>query len=105
MLIELGKKLSQITQKRDGIARWGGEEFLVLLPETSLEQAMKAAERLRLSVEEMAFLYQEKSIRITISIGVTHYRPGNEVFDLVNEADKMLYAAKNEGRNRVVASV
>ncbi len=99
LLIELSRLMKETLRSTDLIARWGGEEFLILCPSSNLEEAVKLAERLRLSVENCKFSI-EKSI--TISVGVAEYS-GQSLDDLINQADKKLYIAKNQGRNRVVS--
>lgn len=90
------------TQKRDGVARWGGEEFLIILSETTLEQAKKIAERLRKEIESLETSYENSIIKITISIGVTLYEADQSITDFINYADQLLYNAKESGRNRVI---
>ena len=84
----------------DSIARWGGEEFVVLLPETEHDEAVRAAERMRRRVESQAFGEVQ---RVTISLGVATARPGDRADDLIARADAALYRAKRHGRNQVVA--
>lgn len=103
------KKIADVfranTQKRDGVARWGGEEFLIFLPETNGEQARITAERLRQAIELFSFSYKDNEIRTTISIGVAEYFPGQTLNELINNADNNLYAAKRDGRNTVRPSL
>lgn len=89
----------------DLVARLGGEEFVVVMPETNLSAAMTVAERLRHSVAAEPFLIQALGERrpITISIGVAVAAPGDTVDTLLQRADEALYEAKNGGRNKVVA--
>ncbi|MEZ5564187.1 MAG: GGDEF domain-containing protein [Gammaproteobacteria bacterium] len=83
---------------RSALGRVGGEEFIVLLPETSMRGALKCAERMRKAVVQRPF---EGLHPVTVSIGIAEYRPGESVSDLIERADRALYAAKNAGRNRV----
>ncbi len=78
--------------------RVGGEEFIVLLPATSLRGALKCAERIRTAVVRRPF---EGLHQVTVSIGIAEYRPGEPVSGLIRRADEALYGAKNGGRNRV----
>lgn len=103
VLSEVGRTLSQSTQKRDCVARWGGEEFLVLLPETGIQQARIIAERLRENIADMDCSYQDIPIRITLSIGIAEFNQNTTVDDMIKRADKMLYTAKHGGKNMVVA--
>lgn len=90
------------TQKRDCVARWGGEEFLILLPETTLSQAEKIAERLRAAVEAQHNNCEESTVQITISVGIAEYTPEQTISQFLNIADQLLYKAKATGRNRVI---
>ncbi|MCL2720309.1 MAG: diguanylate cyclase [Treponema sp.] len=89
----------------DFVARWGGEEFVTILPNTSLDGAMEIAERIRLNVENTLMPSIDSSeIKITISIGVNSVIPtlNNFINSFLSNADKALYAAKDAGRNKVV---
>lgn len=106
-LKELGKILKTECRGTDIVARFGGEEFIILLGRTNPEGATQFAERLRRIVETHPFSLEEGDgeIHITLSIGVVSY-PNEEIRainDLVRLADDALYRAKNEGRNRVVS--
>lgn len=87
----------------DIIGRMGGEEFAAMLPDTSLGEARKVAERLRQRVDEMVLLDGEKQIRVQVSIGIACLHAGETLDALLVRADKMLYQAKSQGRNRVCA--
>tara|TARA_R100001039_G_scaffold39225_1_gene46170 strand:+ start:106277 stop:107281 length:1005 start_codon:yes stop_codon:yes gene_type:complete len=89
----------------DIFGRIGGEEFAILLPETGLKQATHLAERIRKKVSEIFYFTQGQSIKITVSIGV-HQVDDKETNILValNQADKLLYAAKHSGKNTVMAT-
>jgi diguanylate cyclase (GGDEF)-like protein len=92
---------SQLRQV-DVLCRFGGEEFVVLMPETSLESAFVAAERICRAISMQTLKTEEGDICVTVSIGVTQLRNDNQtMMDLVNEADQALYTAKEEGRNCV----
>lgn len=84
----------------DVVARWGGEEFMILLPDTPLASAIKMAEALRQRIEVHIF---QTVTSVTCSIGVAEFNPVEEADDLFHRADEKLYAAKNGGRNRVMA--
>jgi len=97
-IAEIAKR---ILRKSDYIIRWGGEEFLVILPETDLDGAIKVAEKIRSNVEN----YNFKDIgKVTVSIGVTMLKIGEPLDNAIKRADEALYAAKNKGRNRVEVS-
>jgi diguanylate cyclase (GGDEF)-like protein len=83
----------------DTLGRWGGEEFLLLVPEMPLEPSRLLAERLRTVIESHAF---EKAEYLTASFGVAEYQPGDTVATLTKRVDEALYRAKAKGRNLVV---
>lgn len=85
----------------DLVSRWGGEEFLVLMPETTEPEARAALERLRAAVEGLRLPSVQGDMRFTFSAGVTGYRAGQTVADTVARADRALYRAKAAGRNRI----
>jgi diguanylate cyclase len=86
----------------DYFGRFGGEEFMLILSETSLNGACAYAERLREKIERLRFTDIDAEMKITVSIGVTQYRPREEISTALNRADMALYDAKAQGRNRVV---
>jgi len=95
-------RLTQVVQKNirkvDVFARWGGEEFILLVPEQDLLGGQQCAEKLRLLIEGLLFA---NDLRLTASFGVAVSNPGINFEALFQKADKALYIAKNEGRNRV----
>ncbi|MET0499475.1 MAG: GGDEF domain-containing protein [Steroidobacteraceae bacterium] len=97
--------LSSILQKRlrpnDKLGRYGGEEFCAILPETSLQSAVKIAEDLRVMVASHSFNAEGKEIRVTVSIGAACLLPDMEMEQLYKGADEKLYQAKRGGRNKV----
>lgn len=88
----------------DKVGRYGGEEFLIVLPHTSLVQGKKIVDRIRASVSKWDFEVGSKKIRLTISIGVTQFKAGEDLEQLMSHASKALQEAKQGGRNKVVAS-
>ncbi|GGJ62999.1 GGDEF domain-containing protein [Deinococcus aquiradiocola] len=91
--------LKSFVRDRDLAGRWGGEEFVLVLPGASLERAARIAERLRARIEEERFLPHRT---VTASFGVAEYRRGDRLEALVARADQAMYRAKQSGRNRVV---
>ncbi len=85
----------------DLTTRWGGEEFLLLLPETSLAEAMALAERLRLAIQAMQLNAGEQRVDISCSFGVSERGQHSSLEQLINVTDQRLYTAKQNGRNRV----
>ncbi|MEL7028234.1 MAG: GGDEF domain-containing protein [Pseudomonadota bacterium] len=98
--------LSANVKGRDMAARYGGEEFALLLPDTELTHAVRLANVIRQAVETKKLRKRstnEDLGTITLSLGVAVHQPGEAIADLIERADKCLYAAKGAGRNRVVA--
>ncbi|MCP4404073.1 MAG: diguanylate cyclase [bacterium] len=106
VLRELGQFLYNNTRGEDIACRYGGEEFLLILPGASLEDSTQRAESLRLGAQELQISYQGKSLHITISLGVASLpEHGATANDVVRAADAALYAAKARGRNQVVVAL
>lgn len=105
VLQKVGEVLSHSTQKRDCVARWGGEEFLILLTGTSIKDAVRIAERLRKNIAGLDCATDDIVERVTLSIGVAEYDKVNSVNELVKEADQLMYIAKSKGKNQVVSTL
>jgi diguanylate cyclase (GGDEF)-like protein len=86
----------------DAFGRYGGEEFLLMLPATSLDDAMSFAERVRQHIEKLAFPDVSKALEVSVSIGVAQFRAAETIGQTITRADEALYVAKSGGRNRVV---
>lgn len=102
-LVETARLLRQNLRGHDLCARWGGEEFLILLTQTDQEQAQVVAEKLRLLVASNRLLLMDQDIHLTLSLGVAEHRPGASAEVSIQTADTALYAAKRAGRNRWAA--
>jgi len=103
VLVETAGVLSDALRMPDKVGRYGGEEFLILLPHTTLVGGRKIAERLRAAVDRWSFVIGGKQTKLTVSIGLTQFRKGEDLEQLLARVDKALYAAKGGGRNVVVA--
>ncbi|NJN04716.1 MAG: diguanylate cyclase [Leptolyngbyaceae cyanobacterium SL_1_1] len=92
-------------RRGDTLGRFGGEEFIALLPETALPEAQEVAERLRQTIANLAIAVSSKhSLQITVSLGLSIYLPADATLDaIITRADAALYVAKAEGRNQVVS--
>jgi len=99
----VGRTLAKLLREVDMVARFGGEEFVMLLPQTTLENALPVVERMRATIEKTPFRYKDEPLKITLSCGITEYREGEAMEQTFERADRALYRAKNEGRNRCVA--
>jgi diguanylate cyclase (GGDEF)-like protein len=100
VLAAFGQVMQASIRQEDLAARFGGEEFILMLPGTTIEDATILAERLRESLENLAF--PPLKTRVTASFGIAQYRPDDTIETLVKRADEGLYAAKAAGRNRVM---
>ncbi len=100
-LVLTARMLEQECRAGDVIARWGGEEFLLLLPETGLADARALAERLRLQIQSLLLAEQPQAPHLSASFGVIERSAQEHLEQLINQADRLLYAAKHTGRNRV----
>lgn len=102
VLVAMAQKLMEFNRKDDLVARFGGEEFIVLLDFCDKDSAVKKAEILRQSIEDL----MPAGLKVTVSIGIAELRSGKESFnDMLKRADSALYQAKEQGRNRVVVAI
>ncbi|QXI53598.1 diguanylate cyclase [Pseudomonas alvandae] len=99
------KLIASVLRKRirggDFIARFGGEEFVLLVPDTPLAAGAKLAEALRAAIEACPFHFKGEPVTVTVSMGMTAFKPGEHSDLVLKRADQALYRAKNAGRNRV----
>jgi len=98
VLVTLARILKISLRSSDTVGRWGGEEFMIILPQTGSVQAMEVAEKVRVAIATAAFPVVAHK---TASFGVATYDPAETVANLLVRADQALYAAKHGGRNRI----
>ena len=104
VLVEVAKVIKEVARKQDIVGRWGAQEFLALLPETEGEGAIKLAEKLREKIGNHQFEFNQQTISITMSFGVTEYNSNEKDIDsCINKVDSLLNQAKEAGRNKVVS--
>lgn len=101
VLQTLGQVLPASLRRSDLPARWGGEEFALVLPGASGDDAVRIVERLRQAVASTSIVAAGQSLRCTVSIGMAEQRPGDSFDDLLRRADEAMYRAKTSGKNRV----
>jgi diguanylate cyclase (GGDEF)-like protein len=101
VLRDLAGILERRLRPDDTLGRYGGEEFCAILPETSLEGAIRIGETLRALVEGHAFVVEGEQIKVTISVGIAELKKGMDMKAFYKSADEMLYEAKRSGRNKV----
>lgn len=104
VLKRVSQNLRDTVQEKGVLSRWGGEEFLILLPETELDDAMRLAYEMRKICEEKTIDYYELQIPVTLTFGVTSNGDNETIDDTIRKADYALYEGKNRGRNCVVSS-
>ncbi len=102
VLKKIAKLMQGSMRKHDCVGRWGGEEFIMLLPETGLDGGRLLAEKVRELIAEEKFSHGKKPLNVTMSFGVAEHGEKIELSELTATADKRLYIAKEHGRNRVV---
>ena len=102
ILVNIAERMRGWMREKDVLARWGGEEFLILLSDTDVESAAEQAERLRASIAAQTFSIQQGETRITASLGVAGYSQQQGVDGCIKDADVALYRAKSGGRDLVV---
>lgn len=98
VLREIAAEFRNVIRAQDRIGRWGGEEFIVICPETGIEDARALFERLRAHIAGHVF---SNRVQVTISVGISEYRGSDAITSLAIRADKAMYQAKQRGRNRV----
>lgn len=101
VLSEISRLLKLALREEDYVGRWGGEEFLAVLPNADGQQALQIAERIRQSVAQHDWKQYGLNAPVTLSIGISQHRPGETLGDSVSRADAALYMGKHGGRNRV----
>jgi len=104
----LSKLLKDHIKGKDTAARFGGEEFILILPETRLEGGFTLAEQIRRNLQTMRWRTKNSGSTIgpiTISLGVSQYRPGEQIETLIHRADEALYFAKENGRNKTITEL
>jgi diguanylate cyclase (GGDEF)-like protein len=104
VIILFSSTLKELSRDSDIVCRWGGEEFILLLPSTGIEGALNIAEKIRLEVEKLSVpLNDDKKLSFTASIGVSlvHNKEDKTILNSIDRADKALYEAKESGRNKV----
>ncbi len=100
----VASSISDCLRGLDLVGRWGGEEFIVALPNATEDEAYKVADRIRKKVSQLNVEWGNKKINFTISGGVAGYSADNDFKSILRKADLALYEAKNRGRNQVVGA-
>jgi diguanylate cyclase (GGDEF)-like protein len=101
VLQQVANVFREHVREQDIVARWGGEEFVFLFPNTNAAGAKIALNKVRVFLEESTFVFQEKELKVTSTFGLCLYTQGNDIDSVIDRADKALYIGKESGRNRV----
>lgn len=100
VLAEIAQTIRSCMREYDACGRWGGEEFMIIMPEAGAAEAVQIIERLRHAIETANVLIGEQRVELSASFGIAQHSLEEPVFATVHRADAALYAAKQEGRNR-----
>jgi diguanylate cyclase len=100
----IAKTLSTRLRKTDFVGRYGGEEFVLLMPETDGDAALQVSEGVREAIANCPFHFKEQQLAITMSFGLAAFYPNDQGEEVFARADKALYAAKEQGRNRCIVA-
>ena len=102
ILVDAAQYLKSTIRETDFVGRWGGEEFLVLLPKTNIEQGIPVAETIRETIANKPIIYDDVEHHVTLTLGVASYSTNSSFEDTIQRADKALYKGKELGRNQVI---
>ncbi|UCH93570.1 MAG: GGDEF domain-containing protein [Candidatus Aminicenantes bacterium] len=103
VLVSIAKIIRSMVRKQDTVGRWGGEEFILLLPESPLEGGKIVAEGIRKRIAAETFSFKSQLFSITITLGVTEFSETMDIDDCIKQADESMYSGKRKGKNQVVS--
>ena len=101
-MVATSQALRSVVREQDSISRWGGEEFLIVLPNTAIESATLVGERIMALFQPLQVLVGEQSVPVTMTFGLSSCHQGESVEQAIARADAALYQGKSAGRNRLV---
>lgn len=101
VLVTIAEALKNLMRDQDSISRWGGEEFLILMPETDSSGALTISEKIRECIESLPLKYNDITLYLTITLGISVYEHNSEIDTTILNADRALYRGKERGRNQV----
>lgn len=104
ILVEVSVRMKSMVRSQDSIARWGGEEFILLLPETGVCSGRLVAEKIRRRIADVPFFFNGEAIEVTASFGLAQFDHESDLNLVLKAADEAVYAAKKKGRNRIELS-
>jgi len=100
VLVQIASTIKSGIRDYDLCGRWGGEEFMVIMPEITAAEGAEVVERVREAISEIEMQAGDETLRLSASFGVAERRPGESIFDTISRADAALFEAKRHGRNR-----
>lgn len=103
VLVQLAERINLALRKTDLVSRWGGDEFLFMLPETKLADGANVAEKVRNRIIKTPFVYRERDIEVTLTFGVSQCDANVGAGSSIRKADQALYFGKHAGKNRVIS--
>lgn len=104
ILENIAKTIRSMVRKQDIVGRWGGEEFILLLPETPLKGGEKVSEEIRKKIAKTILLFNQFKLSITMTFGLSEFARESDIIPCIKEADEALYAGKHKGKNCVVSA-
>lgn len=104
VLVEISKLLVDTLRQQDIVGRWGGDEFLIILPQTEIQGALVLGEKLRKNIADKSFDFNDQIIQLTMTFGVSEFSEGYDYSKCITNADYALYKAKEAGKNKVLIS-
>lgn len=105
VLVELAKIFTEILREQDCVSRWGGEEFLFILPQTTAKNANIIAQKILTYLQRHTIACDGHNIDVRVSMGISEFEKSQSIDDVINSADKYLYQAKDAGRNQIQPSL
>ena len=104
VLVRVSQELKKTLRAQDLPTRWGGEEFICLLPETDVDGARHVAEKIRTAIEAHCYECRGVSVSVTVTLGISIYDGSCSLEECIRRADDALYKGKKQGRNQVVVT-
>jgi len=105
VLVQTSALMKSRIRQQDLLARWGGEEFIMMIVEASIEQGQRVAENIRSAINQNRVEFEGQDIQVTVTIGVSQIHPSEKLDACINRADKNLYLGKKDGRNKVITDI
>jgi diguanylate cyclase (GGDEF)-like protein len=105
VLVQTSALMKSRIRQQDLLARWGGEEFIMMIVEASIEQGQRVAENIRSAINQNRVEFEGQDIQVTVTIGVSQIHPSEKLDACINRADKNLYLGKEDGRNKVITDI